>query len=385
MSINWNWCKWLDEIRWIRYAENSRKELEADIKLPKMYFILGLVGSGKSALLENISNNYKTVIDLHGADDNEGLAWLRSPRKNSALLLKGPSVSISSEWDTVDIDRLSLDDISKYSVIVTCRAFYANRHEQWYSVAKLMEKIESKQSWSFPWCLSVREAANLLYSRVTLGENQYVAKANAIYTLRQMRHYGIAAVIDALRAFAVDIDVRELANYTFIKAQGIQGLPEYLHFLYSDIRGVRIDPYWVMRMDVDKFIIVAQRGGIGAGKFDCPPWHKTEHENLLEILNIEVKTNEPVNLGDKKINTTTAISDFEHVAIIQYRTEQFKKRPLSYDKIIQKLLSDKNFGLRRSPRTIYLQHHYHNDEIASKSECTRCRRAKSDLSKTVVP
>jgi len=538
LTTDWGYSKFLDNMEWVRFAFESKKEWREDLHLPKLFAIYGIVGSGKSSLLENISNSYKTIIDIWAcydeatevftkegwkyfkditfqdeiatlniksnvvkfynpmaiqcydydgpmihfgggkngkydllvtpnhsmfvrqgyapkrkltfikayeilayaqnhcgslpfylitqfpsirlttkntdteiigrrvvaenytgkvydvtvpnhtlfvrrngktawsgnSSDNEGLAWLRSSRRNSALLLKGPSVDVSSEWPCEDADKVKLETIDKYEVVVTCDAFYGSMHEQWWSLSRLMDRFRKRTSWKIPWCLNIREASNLIYARIGLGDNQIQAKNYIIYVMRQMRHFGLALVLDSLRWFSIDKDMRSLAHYRLFKAQGVDGLPDDLHWLYGP---GKFDPYFVMRMPVDMYINVAQRGGIGLGKFAMPPWHKLEHENMLELLNIEVKTNEAVNLGDKNVNRTLSVGDFEHLKIIEERLKPTEKgRPPSMEDIAG--------VVHRSTRTIMLHINKHNDEVTRDGECSHCRRAKSSLSKTSI-
>ena len=44
------------------------------------------------------------------------------------------------------------------------------------------------------------------------------------YLIREARHMGIALGLDSVRYYAIDIDIRNLADYMILKAQGVQEL-----------------------------------------------------------------------------------------------------------------------------------------------------------------
>ena len=355
-------------IDWVRFPHDPSAYLGRATKKASAFAVYGGRGEGKSSLLENLSNNYATIIDIFGSRDNESLAWCRSPRKDSVLFLKGQSVEISSQWPSVNAVDVTLKQMSEYKAVVTCSAFYNDLHEEWFNLAQIMNTCWKRTHWDIPWCLAIREASNLLYSRTSLGDNQANAKNYIVYVLREMRHSGFAITLDSLRWFSIDIDIRTLADYTFLKAQGIEGLPDNLHWLYQ-----YFDPYGVMRMGVEKFVVITRKGSVGCGTSTMPPWHKQETEDMLKLLNIEVKHGEAVNLGEK----ASSVGDFEHVKIINARNEKGPKdKPLSMGLLAKKL--------NRSSRTIMLHLDHHNDAVLRDGECEKCRRAKSPLSKETI-
>jgi hypothetical protein len=227
-----------------------------------------------------------------------------------------------------------------------------------------MQKLWMRLSWNQPWCLLIREAANLIYSRIAIGDSQAQAKNYIIYVLREMRHCGYALAMDSIRWFSIDIDARSIADYTFLKAQGIEGLPENLRFLYRYFR-----PFGIMRMGVEKFALISRAGPIGFGKSTCPYWHKKEHEDLLRLFNIKVHYNEMPDLGDKG---ASHVGDYEHVRIVQVRYES-PESERGMEKIAEKI--------GRSSRTVFKHITYHNNTVRTLGECDRCARVKSLLSK----
>jgi len=227
-----------------------------------------------------------------------------------------------------------------------------------------MNRLWQRTSWTEPWAVQIREAANLLYSRVSIGDSQQQAKNYIIYVMREMRHCGYALSMDSIRWYSVDIDMRTIADYTFIKAQGIEGLPGELRFLYR-----WFDPFGVMRMGVDRFAVVCRKGPIGFGHSGLPSWHKQENENILNLLDIQVKYSDLPDTGEKGLSH---VGDYEHVRIVQARFETKE----GMEKLAEKI--------GRSSRTVHKHITYHNATIQTLGECDRCARVKSLLSKQVL-
>ena len=73
-----------------KYSPGSKK-LKVKFTRPELWMVIGKKGSGKSSLVERIGEFYidagASILDLSGASDSEGLAWLRSPYKNLKILL----------------------------------------------------------------------------------------------------------------------------------------------------------------------------------------------------------------------------------------------------------------------------------------------------------
>jgi hypothetical protein len=345
------------KVSWIRFQGN----LLESYKRPTAYLIQGTIGAGKSSLGENIGFHFPKIIDLFGSRDNEALGWCRSPYKDSILLLKGVSTDVTSPWPCKNIVDLKLEDFRHYKVLLSCSAFYGDIREEWYSLSKLMDKLWHRTSWTDPWALLIREGANLVYSRLALGETQQQAKNYIIYVLREMRHCGYAVIMDALRTLSIDIDLRNIADFTFFKAQGTEGLPDNLHFLYKFF-----DPLGFMRMSVDQFAVLTRKGAIGYGEATYPFWHKEEKEDLLNMMDIHVAYRDMPDMG-----VAGHVGDFEHVKIIDLR-----KQGNSMEKTAELM--------GRSSRTVLRQINYHNQAVQGLGQCDRCLRAKGPLSKEAM-
>jgi hypothetical protein len=154
------------KLAWIR----GRGRIQFD--RPHTYTNLGLRGSGKSALLEALATHYDKIIDLFGSRDSEGLAWCRSPFKDSILFVTGDSVEISTSWPCKRASELTLSDLKDYKVILSVSAFYSNLDEEFTALNQILYDVLYRRiQWSKVWFLMVREASNFIYSRIKISRN----------------------------------------------------------------------------------------------------------------------------------------------------------------------------------------------------------------------
>jgi len=357
--------KTLIKIRWIRFPNDPSAKFNDSLKKPLAFAVCGGTGSGKSSLVELIASKYTKVIDLFGSRDNEGLAWLRSPNVKKALLLKGSSVKVDCTCaDVMDASKFKVSDAEPYDVVISASAFYSTLEEEWHCVSKIMQALWRRTHWREPWALTIREASNLIYSRQNLGDNQALAKAYITYVVREMRHCGFAVCLDTIRWYGIDIDFRSVADYTFLKSQGIDGLPRDLRFLYKYFH-----PFGVMRCPVERFIIVSRKGPLGFGRSVMLPWHKQEHEDMLRLFDIKISYSEIPFSGEKGLGK---VGDYEHLRIIKARIENKQG--------MDRLAKD----IGRSSRTIWLHINMHNNMVHAVGECDRCARANGQYTKTPV-
>lgn len=306
------------------------------------------------------------ILDFFGSRDNEGLAWCRSPY-DKILYIISDSASISCSYDVKNIKDVRLSDFENYQVIIAVSAFFQNLYDEFHFIRTIMDRLWYRESWRRPWLLGIRETANLLFSRVSVKEDQAQAKAYVIYVLREMRHHGLAVAADAIRLKAVDIDIRELADYTFIKKPGRHGLPKEDRYVYR-----YFDPYKVMRMPPDRYILLTKDGTIAAGEFEYPWWHKTEKENLRKEFDIQVEFGDQVEYGDKGYKR---ISDFDHEKIVMKRYEDEEGTPWEKPLAMHRIAED----LKISSKTVWEQITNHNKTVERNKECPRCARIRSHM------
>jgi len=351
---------------WVRGKGHPSTRINWAFKKAASWAMIGEIKTGKSCAGETIASNYLeqegcTLIDLFGSRDNEGLAWLRSPYKDSVCLLKGRSVEVDCEYPVMNALDFRLSDIPKYKVFVSPACLYSTLNEEWYSIGKLVDKLWRRHHWDWPTPVLLREASNLIYARMSLGDVQQLAKNYLAYFGREMRHCGFATILDTIRWRGIDINFRSV-DYLFIKGQGIEGLSSQgLGFIYS-----WFDPQGLQKMGPAGAVVVCRRGPVGLVEFDYPYWHKKEHEDLLKMFGIEPHYRELPHYGEKGFQR---VSDFEHVAIIKLRVEK-------------KLSMEKIANLRgRSPRTIQQHLRSHNDMVFAVGECDKCARVNSPYAK----
>lgn len=321
---------------------------------PHTYTNLGLRGSGKSALLEALATHYDKIIDLFGSRDSEGLAWCRSPFKDSILFVIGDSVEISSRWPYKKASELTLSDLKDYKVILSVSAFYGNLDEEFTALNQILYKVLYRRiQWSKIWFLMVREASNFIYSRIKISRNQSVAKSDFIYLLREARHMGYAVGVDTIRWTSIDKEIRDVSDYIFIKRVGVQGLPKDLRFIYG-----YVNPASLMNPKPHQFVLLSSRGPIAAGIFSKPPWHKEEKENLFKELGIQIKYGEVPEIG-----VGIQLSDWDHAEIIKTYVETGK-------------VSETQRLCGRARGTVYRHISRHNLSIKRKGFCDRCKRVR---------
>jgi len=354
------------KIRWIRGND------KISFNRPNTFFTIGIRGSGKSTFLENVGCYYlekgHAILDLFGSRDGEGLAWLRSPysEDKKILLVHGENVSVKASYDTKAATKISLSDFTTYDLIISASPLYLGVDDEFINAALLTDKIYKRLSWKrLVYCLC-REAANLFYSRLKISENQIVSKAQMTYLVREARHVGMALGLDSTRYYSIDIDIRNLSDYIILKNQGMTGLTSDLKWLYSVI-----EPHIIRNMPPKFFFILSKTGSVGIGEFKATDWHKQEGENILKAVGVSVEYGEPIEKGEYR-GTHSTVGDKEHAEIIRLYVDE----GLSMNKIAEKL--------GRSSRVPHKHIHQHNSKVEGAGFCPACRRAKSNLDKTLA-
>ena len=350
--------------RWGRYLGDGLK-----FTGPSSYMAYGVRGSGKSSLLEAIGAEYLDrgchVLDLFGSRDGESLAWLRSPyaEDKKILLLHGDNTDVSCSWDTKPVSQYTLSDVEKYDLVISSSPLYDSPNTEYIQINTVLDLCYKRFEWKKPAYICIREAANLLYSRMKITPDQSMAKNQMIYFLREARHTGFALGIDTLKFTSIDIDVRVTMDYLFIKKPGIAGIPSDIRFLYSTY-----NPLALQRMKANTFLLLTSSGSHGIGSFDYHDWHKEEGEPILRILGIETEHGERV----EESKPDHKVGDFQHVTICTLRLDA-----TSYAKI----------GLSEKVSASTAHNHVkdHNREVERTGACSRCNRAKADILTTIIP
>lgn len=348
---------------WGRYLGDG-----LSFKRPSSFMSYGVRGSGKSSLLEAIAEQYLEnnchVLDLFGSRDGESLAWLRSPWMDSkkVLLLHGDNTDIASSWDSKPVSQYELSDIEKYDLVISSSPLYDSIDTEYSQINKVLDLCYQRFEWKKPSYIVIREAANLLYSRMKISADQSMAKNQMVYFIREARHTGWALGIDTLKFTSIDIDIRITIDYMFIKKPGIAGLPDDLRFLYK-----KYDPLRLQRMPNENFLLITGTGSYGVGSFDYPEWHKREGEAMCKILGIDTEHGERL----EESTPDYRVGDLQHVTICNLRLDGE-----SYHKI----------GASESVSSSTAFNHIkdHNRDIERVGACSRCARAKADIATTSI-
>ena len=274
---------------------------DIDFKRPNVFFALGMRGSGKSSWLEMGGSKYLEnggkVIDLFGSKDGEGLAWLRSPHAKEGkriVLLRGDLVEVKSGHESIPASKFKISDLKLGDIFVSASPLYSGMDEEFSAVNRILDVLWKRRAWREPIFLVMREAANLIYSRIKLRQNQVMAKAEALYMMRESRHMGLALGLDSVKHTSIDVDIRTLTDYLIIKNTGMHGLPQDLWWVYRTF-----DPVALRKLRPAEFIVVDRRGHLGLGLFDLPAWHKREAEDIITETDLDLQYYQPAAEGDQ--------------------------------------------------------------------------------------
>ncbi|MFP4006316.1 MAG: hypothetical protein ACLFUR_06390 [Candidatus Hadarchaeia archaeon] len=142
---------------------------------PNIIFCLGRIGSEKSAFLENMAyqhlQNGTKVLGLFGSKDGEGLAWLRSNVADDydIKLIHDDMVNLKNH-DGIQGTKFGLEDLKKADIFVSASPLYTSMDNEFEAVNHIFDKLWNWTYWDTPVFIVIREAANLLYSRIKVRE-----------------------------------------------------------------------------------------------------------------------------------------------------------------------------------------------------------------------
>ena len=341
---------------------------------PNTWFAQGVRGTGKSSLLEYIAMQYMehnaVILDSFASADGENLAWLRAPfiKDLRVCLLKGSNVDVQAPYDVKQVENLGLHDLEKYDLIISARPLYLNKDHEFYSIGQLTNLLYRRFHYKRLICLLAREASNLWYSRLKVSEAQADSKAEAIYLLREARHFGISLLLDSLRYLSIDKDIRSLTDRLFLKGQGIERLAEDLRFLYKFF-----SPPFFRNMNPSQFILVCRSGGLAAGHFPYHEWHKREKEDIIRSVGLTIEYGKVLKLPQDKGKFTT-VGDEEHARLMS----------LYADKGLSMLQIHDQAPEHRSTRVVSDHVKKHNQAVNRSGFCAICRRAESKYTEKIV-
>jgi hypothetical protein len=355
------------KIRWVRFQERVKFATK-----PLTMLALGVKDSGKSCLLETLALRYCKIFDLYGAGDLESVCWCKPEferiwfsihgYKPRILFVTGDTKDVASKFETCHVSELSLKKFEEYDVITSVEQFFEREDEYFSAIAQIVNILWHRTYWKEIFCVIVREAANWLYARSKVVRDDKFAKSEFLKAMRTSRHAGLSLFADMLRWTSLDKEIRDLSDFTFIKCLGASGLPDDLHWLYGIFQ-----PYCLMQMKARTFAVITSRGSVGMGVSDYPPWHKTEHENILQICGIEIK-NRTEEVPKERTHTLGA---FDHAQIVKVYFET-------------KSMNQTAEKTNRSFKTVFNHIQKHNNDIRDLKECRECFNANTPFSKIAI-
>ena len=262
---------------------------------------IGKKKSGKSNGAEVVAVKCKnaganTIFDTCASGDGENFAWLRSPYKDNVLIVHGSGMKVTAPCQTMHIAEFKLKECEKYWVVITNPALYRGRRDYYTAIAYMCDEHFMKRTvFTQSIVHLIREARKILMSRFIAGKatNIALAQEQFIEMHNESEHLAIANVIDALRPNSIVPDVRELANYTFIKTFGAMKIPRDMYNILK-----KVNPTWMRRMPKNRFVLYTDSDNVGVGRLDLAPWHHKRGEPILNELGIMIEPMEDRPLGE---------------------------------------------------------------------------------------
>lgn len=305
------------------------------------------------------AERHKHILDLYGSKDDENLCWCRSKSPiDDILLIHGDNTEVTASFDTKRLSDVKINDINNYEAVVTCHSFYSSDEMKFTSIQKLSDELYGRRSWREGDIvyLIMRETMNVLYARTSQGVGEKEAKADLLYFIRELRHFGFSIGADILRWTGADKELRDLADYMIFKQVGEKGLPSDKRYLYNYIH-----PVTFAQMKPNQFCGLRKDGAIAWCNNALPKYHKEEGVDLLVELGITVShAEEPTE------STAQQVGDHEHITIVQ-----------SY----QSGISMENISnqIHRSLSTVSRHVNGHNKSVSKLGFCEACKRGNGDL------
>ena len=333
-----------------------------DFNRPVTYLVMGNRNTGKSAFIEVLAENHdNTIIDLYGSKDNENLCWCRKTSPiDDILLVHGDNTTVTASFDTAPISDVNLSTLEGYKAVVTCNSFFSSDNIKFDALEKLTGVLYERTQWNkgHLMFMAFRETMDLIYSKMHQGVGEKDAKAQLLYFMRQLRHFGVSVGADMLRWTGIDKELRDLSEYIVFKKIGYKGLPRDLRFIYK-----YVNPITFRYMKHNQIVMLQENGNMSLGKFDLPKYHKEEGVDLLRELDITISHS-----AAPESSTQQKIGDMEHFIIM----ELYKKHQ-SY-RVVSEHLPEAGYE-QRSISSIGYQVTQHNKAVKQKGSCDRCNRA----------
>lgn len=374
----------------VRYFNEPVKEY--DLREPEQVygharteFAVGDKDAGKSAFLEAFGEGHlehgNRLIDFWGSVDNESMAWGRSPwvKGRAVLVVHGPSVKLENDaskfdFDQKDANKLTPADYSGYDLILSSPKFFMDEDgtRDYTSMGRFVRRLLIHREGARPiiYCI-IREASEVIYSRIKADERQDETKAQMLSLLGQARHIGIALGLDTQRAMNVDKAFRDLADHTVFKRPRGENVPEEKQFCYR-----YVDLQRMLRMEKNQFVVV-DTTGVGEGLNYMPEWHKREEDIILPQLGV-VQTFIRAPVEGKERGDYKTIGDEDHAQMMRLLQEGDGKRArYSMNEVADA------WGVSTATPSYHVNK-LHNPAVLEHGLCVRCERVGGKFAREVV-
>jgi hypothetical protein len=214
----------------------------------------------------------------------------------------------------------------------------------------------------------IREASNLLYSRLRITKEQLTAKAEIVYFLRESRHFNISVGMDTQKATSIDADVRNVLDFIVLKRWGgevlqdfiikrFQEYEDYVYYMYG--YDIEVNKQYVYTLDPNEYLIIPINDVVlSKGTFDMPPWHKLENEDIIEQLDFKIVEIEPIHYYK---------SEKLHTRIIELSIEGMKPKAVGETLALPPKIVEKHLDL-------------HIKEVSEYGYCRVCKSYNMPLS-----
>lgn len=193
--------------------------------------------------------------------------------------------------------------------------------------------------------LLVREARNLLTSQLRAGKAKTMAIAEeaTIDLIQEAYHANLALGIDTLRPNTLNINMREISNFVYIKKMGRLAVPREFWWIMR-----KIEPTFFRNMHVRDYIFFSDSNNIAVKSFDEPFWHHIRGKDILKRHNIIVESAnspEPVLLDSRR-----KVTEEGHRKIVELRKTGMSqlKIGLELDPIVTRYTVMKELGLHNA-------------------------------------
>jgi hypothetical protein len=310
------------------------------------YFACGPCGNRKLSVDEVIAKPTpgKKFLILHGSDVELEFEPGGIPAKLREV----------GRCDMKPSSQLTHADVEKYDIILSTTLLYSSPTSENENLDKVIELMMLRPSWKRVCYNLVLEAADLFFSRL---KTKFVGKArvkeDAASLLRKIRHQGFAMALDTQRYLDIDKSIRVNMDFTMLKTQGVEKLPDELSWIY-----IYVSLPTLQHLPRSDAIVVNKEGSLGSFRFKPVPWHKVPGEDMLALFKIKRRVLQPYEIK-------TDLTPLEHFEIVHMYKNHASMMQVA--NIIAKSRGS------MSPWTVDLHIRKHNEAVQKNEFCPLCK------------